>query len=767
MKGQTGRWSRAIFGFASVAVFLSSPTVLYWSSARAQNDNADTLPSVYLAAADAGGRRFFVLDGKGALSILDAETGNTLLSDVHITGVERPIALGVSPSGEWIAIVSAELRQPYPSRVLVVRAEDVINRKEGAETRQAPIGIVRDLALEFSPDEKYLAIANTSQNTVYILRPGLTDPPRVVEVGKGPGALAFDAGTTLFVANRASNDVSVIALDGGGEVSTITVGTQPGDILFAPSESKVFVSNTADGTVSVISAKNRKVLATVNVGSLPVSLAYDTKRQTVFVANNGDGTIHALLPSGKTRVLPIRSPAYHRTGGMQLLYATAVDRLFILNPSEAKFIAIDGKNDAVVAELRTDAWPLEMIGASASPRIFIRHFQAAPWVMDAATLEHRVMPLPGTGTRNRYFSSPQSVEVDEETNTIYVSNLGNNTVTVVDGNSHRAIKVVPVASSPQVLRLNTATKKIYISHPTENIISVLDARNIDAPQKTIPVGRMPRSFTINEANGKIYVTNSGDGTVSVIDGNSDTLRSTIALGSAGKFPLVVSVDERRNRVFVANYGGDTISVIDGESDRLLRSISVGKKPIWIRFLTDSDRMFVSVEGDKKLVRINPETLEVAETFDLARSPYRIFYDAVGKLIYVNYRDAEMVTVLQPAATQGGKSTILTETPIPYYGQTDTVYNMLRVNEKTGLAYVTRGGSNDLLALKLERAGANQILAPVWFAKIREDGTPIFNEQLQTGSFWASKSFLTTLILALLALIFIGYFIRRHRPAPAV
>ncbi len=96
---------------------------------------------------------------------------------------------------------------------------------------------VRPLAL--SPSGKFLFAANTPDNRLEIFK--VEDKKLVpfgsVSVGLEPVAVAARSDSEVWVVNHLSDDVSVVKLDGGGAIATVTrtilVGDEPRDIVFA------------------------------------------------------------------------------------------------------------------------------------------------------------------------------------------------------------------------------------------------------------------------------------------------------------------------------------------------------------------------------------------------------------------------------------------------------------------------------------------------------------------------------------------------------
>jgi YVTN family beta-propeller protein len=93
------------------------------------------------------------------------------------------------------------------------------------------------------------------------------DPPGV--------GLPFDAalgagGTTLWVVNAASNDVTVVDLTTRRRVAHVEVGDNPRGVVLSPDGGTAYVSNSLAGTVSVVDAGSFTVRSTVQVSAIPL-----------------------------------------------------------------------------------------------------------------------------------------------------------------------------------------------------------------------------------------------------------------------------------------------------------------------------------------------------------------------------------------------------------------------------------------------------------------------------------------------------------------
>lgn len=753
------RFTTLIIGLLlSLAVIYSFTT-----SVNAQPQDVTLRSEIRYAATNEQGSKLFLLHNNSTVSVYDVEKKQFLVSSKSIVGLANIIDIMVSPDGERVVLINGGVTIGDPATINILPTSQLIGSGgiDFSTVFQANLGVVRGVASSFSPDGRIFVLANTAQGRIQVF---YIEKKEKYEVATGisPSALTFNSsGNTLFVLNTASENVNVIDLNARKLVASIPVGAEPIGIVFNSRTNKLFVSNVASANISVIDAATLKVLKEVPVGKQPGSLTYDSKEGSVFVANNSDGTLSIIAPDLTVKTLDLKSPAYFHEAPMRLSYSKIASRLFILSQSVAQYFIYDTQEKRIVKEGKTDTWPKQLLSNENSARVLIRHFDAPILMINLASLQEERIPAP-TGTQEQkitYFSSPQSIVVDEDTNKIYVSNLGSGTITVIDGNTQKPTAVIPVAQTPQVIALNSATKKIYVTSPVDNLITIIDIKDPSYSQKTITVGKMPRTISANEVSNKIYVSNSGDGTVSVIDGKRDTIIATIDLGGPGNFPLVTSINREKNEIYVANYGSDSIAVIDGKTDTVGRFIRVGKNPLWVRYEASLGQLYVTVEGEKKFLRINPQTYEIAETISLDITPYRIFSDLETHLVYVNHRKDGDVTIIRPPESQSGKSAIIKEMAIPYYGQTDTIYNMVAINSKTGLQYFTYGTRNQVKVIKVDRVGEERIWQPTWFATINGNGevslNPAFEQKIPPPAYrysqiflaWASFGGIIVLILA--------------------
>src|SRR5262249_40350281 len=109
---------------------------------------------------------------------------------------------------------------------------------------------------------------------------------------------------------------------------------------------------------------------------------------------------------------------------------------------------------------------------------------------------------------------PVGVAVNTATNRVYVPNSGDNTVAVLDGNTHATIATVGVGRLPCAIAADPLRNRIYVGNINSSDVTVLRGDTNQVIQ-TIPVGKAPCALTSLPVTNKIFVGNYGDNTISV------------------------------------------------------------------------------------------------------------------------------------------------------------------------------------------------------------------------------------------------------------
>jgi DNA-binding beta-propeller fold protein YncE len=472
------------------------------------------------------------------------------------------------------------------------------------------------LAVDQATDTVY--VANTGDNfsgkgrTVAVINgaicnghqhSGCGQRSRKVRVGGGPDGVAVDQATdTVYTVNDGANNnngdtVSVIngatcnarQHSGCGQTPpAVRVGHGPFWIAVDQATRTAYTANNTDSTVSVINTAICNArrhsgcgqrTATVPVGNRPWAATIDGALHTVFVVNNQDDTMSALNSAtcnasngpGCAR----RPPASQVGKGPQAV---------LTDPATGTIYAANFTDNTVSV--------IRAAGCSAVSRRGCRH----------------EAPTAAVG------AGPDAIAVNRATGTVYVANGGG---TLFSGSGHtvsvlnaatcnarrrsgcaRPAATIGVGTGPAGIAVDRATDTVYVTNHGAGTVSVINGATCNAHRRsgcgrnapTVAVGSGPAGIAVDQATSTVYVTNEGGQTVSVINAATCNARRHSGCGqrppkvTVGKNPVGVAVDRATDTIYVTNFGnftGNTVSVINGATCNGARRSGCGQKPATI------------------------------------------------------------------------------------------------------------------------------------------------------------------------------------------
>ena len=186
-------------------------------------------------------------------------------------------------------------------------------------------------------------------------------------------------------------------------------------------------------------------------------------------------------------------------------------------------------------------------------------------------------------------AGPADAAVNDATHTAYVSNAVDGTVSVINSATCNAtvtagclkgvVATVPVGSNPLYLAVDPATDTIYVPNANDNTVSVINGKTCNAtvtsgcgqtpPVIAVPGG--PGVVGVNDHTHTVYV-GTIDGTVSVINGATCKASDHAGCGQTpatvtiGTYIGDVAVNPQTNTIYTAdpeNPPSGAVSVIDG------------------------------------------------------------------------------------------------------------------------------------------------------------------------------------------------------------
>jgi YVTN family beta-propeller protein len=336
----------------------------------------------------------------------------------------------------------------------------------------------------------------------------------VVVVGGFPTGIAFDqASGTIYVSGGDVNALTVIntrtcnATLRSGCSSTRRTGTDGGDpigVAVDEATHTVYAVNSNSNTVAVINAATcNAVYSTgctakpplIHVGNGPEFLAIDPVTDTIYVANTGSGTVSVI--NGATCNAS-------DTSGCEKSPATATAG------SGAFPIAVDPATNTVYVGLNNGVAVINGATCDAA---------------DTSGCAHTPAEISA--------NAPAGIAVDDVHHTVYISGE-QGTVSVVDQKTCDGADTagctanhptIAIGADPRGNALVTSTNTLYATNAGSNTVSMINTGTCNAATTagcakapaTFPAGLSPRRIAVDPVTHTVYVVNTGASTLSVIN----------------------------------------------------------------------------------------------------------------------------------------------------------------------------------------------------------------------------------------------------------
>jgi len=298
-----------------------------------------------------------------------------------------------------------------------------------------------------------------------------------------------------YMANGASNTVSVINTTTNAVVADIPVGANPGGVAVSPDGKLVYVANSQSSNVSVISTLTNTVIYTIGVGNLPNSVAVSPDGKILYVANSNINTI-----------------ANTADGSISIIDATTyalITNVDIGNVIQSIAISPDGARLYVT----------ESDG--------IRGNSYNSHVVVVNTASNTVSTSILLGMNN----SPSDMAISPDGNYLYLTIPVSNTIEIISTSTGTVLSSIPlgIGTNPVGITVSINGKYLYVSNTQSNTVSIINT--VNNAVSSVKVGINPFGISASPDGNWVYVANTYSNNVSIISTASNTVVATVPVDS--------------------------------------------------------------------------------------------------------------------------------------------------------------------------------------------------------------------------------------------
>lgn len=312
-----------------------------------------------------------------------------------------------------------------------------------------------------------------------------------------------------------------------------------GDLALDAERNILYVVDQANFRVAAVDLRTRAVIASVRVGRLPFALALSPDRQKLYVTNVG---------MFEYKMIPGADPAQPRSTGL---------------PFPA--FGFPSPDAAAGAERQTEKGPVKVPGLG-DPNVRESNSLCVVDVSNptAAKVETFIRTGLPYGPNSDGGSSPSGVVVTP--GRVFVSNSGNDSITVIDPKSNLVTGEIPIRIPgletlrgvlPIGMAYHEKTGWLLVAEAGINAVAVIDARQ-GRMLGHLPAGWFPTRVALD--GDTVFVANAkgnGTGPNGYTGDTGPVLFSQVRRGSLSIYPLPSADDLARNTAFVMEANGFT------------------------------------------------------------------------------------------------------------------------------------------------------------------------------------------------------------------
>ena len=227
---------------------------------------------------------------------------------------------------------------------------------------------------------------------------------------------------------------------------------------------------------------------------------------------------------------------------------------------------------------------------------------------------------------------PFDIVMTPDGNRVYVSSTdiqGN--VTVIDIPSQTVVATISSGGARGYgLAITPDGTKVYVANRDSNNVGVIDVAT-NTLITTIPVGSTPIDVTAGLDNSKIYVANSGSNSVSVIDTATNTVQATVT--SSMNQPMYMATNPVNGDVYVMNSGSNQLvrvvgTTVTGSSVSITNGSRINPSP-------DGTTLFVmQVPSSTTISVVDVASWQVTNTYSVGFLSFSATFSPAGDVAYV-------------------------------------------------------------------------------------------------------------------------------------
>ncbi len=290
------------------------------------------------------------------------------------------------------------------------------------------------------------------------------DSVSAISVGNSPTSCAL-AGGYLFVTNSLDNTVSAIDL-ATKAIQTIDVGNNPWHVVSDASGNYIYVSNYNDDSISVISVTSLSVTETVTgVGDAPYGMCVSPSGSKLYVACRESDSVVIISTIDNTIDTEITA-----VGDLPSFAAVSLSGNYL-------YVTLEGDDSVALVDLTSNTVSSTKIAVGNSPTgAAVTPNGSYLYVANSGSDSVSVISLSSNSVINTIDNvgdGVREIAILPNGEYAFVTNSNSDTVTILNILDDTVEKTVSTGSSPHGVSASDDGKFVYVTNMDDNIVSVI------------------------------------------------------------------------------------------------------------------------------------------------------------------------------------------------------------------------------------------------------------------------------------------------------
>jgi YVTN family beta-propeller protein len=485
---------------------------------------------------------------------------------------------------------------------------------------------------------------------------------------------------------------------------------------YNPMTDKVYVGGSGNCVLVIDCATNKKV-ARIATRSGVTAMFVSPVSGRLYCA--GDViTVIDCVGDTVVRTLPVSQWAFCYNSRSQELYAY----------SRRSIIVVNTRTDSIVDTLNVGAFVLcynphdDKVYCRTGNGVRILSGRDGAFIADVP-LENGAWENLGDHEFNVGVERGSLLCYNPASNKVYCANYGSKTVTVIDGSTNAIVATVVAGPGLVGICCNPSNNKVYLANGAypqswpfheigDSTVSVVDGAT-DKVIATVATHGRPMVLSYDSASGEVLaacrvattpaesssrVPAAGRGerkpTVDIIDGRSNRLTASATM----RHEIVAfCFDSRRRSAYCLDPDRDQpdVVVLAIASGEVMAKLPTARHPGVLCHNSRDNKLYCSIRRDGELVVLDGATNRILTRVKNGREPWRLCYNSKEDKVYCDGEYDTRVLVLD-GKTDSVKSNLMIGSPVWYDSLNNWVYSF-KQPWATGRVAVTDGTTDSIIA----------------------------------------------------------------------